>query len=247
MDIWRRIGFSEGEGRVYEAIMDSENASLQTIHEKTGLERRNVYDIINKLISKGLVTYFTDNKRKIYQASHPKNILTYFDEQQKEIERKKGAFATEMEVLSKRFDSSKPTFDVRIYRGQGSLRTLFNEMLDYPDIYFIGGNWGMVKYLGKEWVDGWMERRNRKKAWMHDIITAKPKLLARYAPHMKFYEVRILPEEFGSPNVINIFGNRLVNLFWGENLFAFSIENEEIAKNYVVYFKYLWKTLGQGK
>jgi len=35
----------------------------------------------------------------------------------------------------------------------------------------------------------------------------------------------------------------VVNLFWGEALFAFQIENDDIAKNYVVYFKYLWKTL----
>jgi len=34
-----------------------------------------------------------------------------------------------------------------------------------------------------------------------------------------------------------------INIFWGEPLFAFVIENDEIAKNYVSYFNYLWKTL----
>ncbi|HIH19551.1 TPA: TrmB family transcriptional regulator [Candidatus Micrarchaeota archaeon] len=89
MDIWQKLGFSDGEGRVYEAILHSENATLQSIHEATGIERRNVYDIINKLISKGLVAYLTENGHKIYRTTDPKNILSFFEEEGKEIENKK--------------------------------------------------------------------------------------------------------------------------------------------------------------
>ena len=78
---------------------------------------------------------------------------------------------------------------------------------------------------------------------MHDILTVPSKFLEQYSISKDYYEARTLPSEFGSPNVILIFGNRLVNIFWGEPLFAFVIENDEIAKNYVSYFNYLWKTL----
>ncbi len=243
MDIWQKLGFSEGEGRVYEAILHSENATLQSIHEATGIERRNVYDIINKLISKGLVAYVTENGHKIYRINHPGSIMAYLEKEENELAEKKKAMAEELPALLKAYQSSKPSFDVRIYRGKEGAKALFNEMLDFPDIYFIGGNWGMVKYLGKEWTDRWMERRIRKHAWMHDILTVKPKLIANYPSPKQFYEVRTLPQEFGSPNVICVFGNRLVNIYWGESLFAFQIENEEISKNYVAYFNYLWKTL----
>lgn len=243
MGIWKKLGFSEGEGKVYEAILHSEDATLQSIHEATGIERRNVYDIINKLISKGLVSYLTENGHKIYRITSPKNILSYFDEEQKEIEEKKAMLEKELPALIRAHEAAKPEFDVKIYRGRQGVRALFNEMLDSPDIYFIGGNWGMVKYLGKEWVDRWMERRGKRGVWMHDLLTVKPKLMADYSRPKECYKVRTLPQEFGSPNVIGVFGGRMANIFWGENLFAFQIENVEIARNYVAYFKYLWKTL----
>ncbi|VVB99890.1 Sugar-specific transcriptional regulator TrmB [uncultured archaeon] len=242
--LWASLGFSAGEGKVYEAIMNSDNATLQLIHEHTGIERRNVYDIINKLISKGLVSYFEENGRKVYRLTSPKNILTYLEEEEKGINSKKELLSAELPSLMKLYEAAKPEFDVRIYRGREAVRAVFNEGLEYADVHFIGGNWGMVKYLGKEWVDRWMEKRIARKVRMHDIVTSPEKFLTDYpAPSDPYYEFRVLPPEFGSPNVILIFGNRVVNLFWGENTFAFEIENPDIAKSYLAYFNYLWKTL----
>lgn len=241
--LWGKLGFSAGEGKVYEAIMNSDNATLQHVHEQTGIERRNVYDIINKLISKGLVSYFTENGRKVYRLNSPKNILTYLEEEEKGLNGKKELLTSELPSLMKLYEAAKPEFDVRIYRGREAVRAVFNESLEFRDVHFIGGNWGMVKYLGKEWVDRWMEKRSAKKTWMHDILTSPVKYMVDYPIPKHYYEFRVLPPEFGSPNVIFIFGNRVVNLFWGENIFAFEIENEDIAKSYLSYFNYLWKTL----
>ena len=50
LEILRKIGLSEGEIKVYNALLDLGTSSLNQIHEKTGIERRNIYDILNKLI-----------------------------------------------------------------------------------------------------------------------------------------------------------------------------------------------------
>ena len=118
MDIWQKLGFSEGEGKVYISILHSDNATLQSIHEATGIERRNVYDIINKLISKGLVAYFIENRHKIYRINHPGSIMAYLEEEEKELAEKKKALSDELPSLLKAYQSSKPSFDVRIYRGR---------------------------------------------------------------------------------------------------------------------------------
>ncbi len=246
MDILQKLGFSEGESRVYQAILHSENATLQSIHEATGIERRNVYDIINKLISKGLAAYFIENGHKIYRLTSPKNILSYLDEEQKEIDEKKIVLEHELPALIRAHEAAKPEFDVRIYRGKEGIKSLYNEMLDYTDHYFIGGNWGIIKYVGREWWDRWDGKRIKKKIQWHDIITSKAKFLADQAPLKKYYKYKVLPPEFGSPNVILIFGNRTVNLYWGAPLLAIEVENDAIAKNYIAYFEYLWKTLKKG-
>jgi len=242
-EVFSKAGFSDGEARVYSAILGEDGATLQAVHERTGIERRNVYDIINKLISKGLVTYFTENRHKTYRATHPKNIIAHIEEDEKRLAEKKAALEGEMARLVSAYNSSKPEFDVRIYRGKEGVKSLFNEMLDYPDHYFIGGNWGCIKCVGRAWWGGWEQKRVEKKIWWHDIITTK--LIEQNPAPKKYYESCVLPPEFNSPNVILIFGSRVANIYWGEPAFAFVLENKEIARNYLGYFKYLWKTLGK--
>lgn len=60
----KALGLTEGEIKVYSAILNLGIATINKIHEKTGLERRTIYDVINKLIEKGLISYTTENKKK---------------------------------------------------------------------------------------------------------------------------------------------------------------------------------------
>lgn len=119
---------------------------------------------------------------------------------------------------------------------------MFNEMLEYKDHYFIGGNWGVRKYLGEQWHDAWERKRVEGKIWWHDIVTAKFLAKEPKGKHA-YYERKVLPPEFEGPNVVFIFGNTVANVYWGEPLVAVAVENEAIAKNYLNYFHYLWKKL----
>jgi sugar-specific transcriptional regulator TrmB len=245
MKFWKNIGFSEGEGRVYEAILRSENPTLQTIHEYAGIERRNVYDIINKLISKGLVTYTLENKKKIYHISHPNKILAYLDEQKKELDESKKAVELELPSLIKNYESNKDEIKVQIYRGKEGIKAMYEEMLEYSDNFFIGANWGVKKYLGNFW-DRWNARRIENKVTWHDILIPQPldSTLTPYTKEkLKYYEYKLLPPEFNSPHFIVIYGNKVANCIWEENPFAFVLENKQVTKNYMDYFHFLWKRL----
>ena len=243
-NIWSKLGFSDGEGKIYEAIMYSDHATLQYIHEQTGIERRNVYDIINKLIFKGLVTYINENKHKVYRVTNPKKLFEYFEREKKQIEQNQQLILDELPKLQKIYEKTKPKLDARIYRGKEGVRSLFIELLDSKDIYFIGGNWGFNKYLGRLWVENWDKKRVKNKVKWHDIITHPSKFISDPPKHkLKFYAAKHLPKDFNSPNVFCMTNNIAINLYWGEPLLAVVIENQEVAKNYITYYNYLWKQL----
>ena len=53
-----------------------------------------------------------------------------------------------------------------------------------------------------------------------------------------------LPKAFsGNPMVIFIYGNKVANVLWGEEPYAYVIENKQIAENYKKYHKYLWENV----
>ncbi len=249
MELWKKIGFSPGEGKVYESILRSEIPTLQTIHENTGIERRNVYDIINKLISKGLVSYTIENKKKIYRITHPNKILNYLTDQQTEIEETKKEVQNELPKLLNIYEGNKEEIKVQIYRGKEGMKAMYEEMLNYKDNYFIGANWGVKRYLGNFW-DKWNARRIEKKVTWHDILLSEPldkSLTPNSKTKLKYYEYKLLPPEFNSPHFIVVFGNKVANCIWSDNPFAFVMESEGVAKNYMDYFNFLWKRLPKPK
>src|SRR3989344_8472655 len=86
LTILNKVGLSAGEIKVYQALLTLGATSLNNIHEKTGIERRNIYDIINKLIERGFITYIDENKKRTYTLAPPKKILAYLEEKQATIE-----------------------------------------------------------------------------------------------------------------------------------------------------------------
>jgi sugar-specific transcriptional regulator TrmB len=65
---------------VYSALISGGACRLNKIHELTGIERRNIYDILNKLIEKGFVSYINENGVRLFNVSVPEKIMDYITE-----------------------------------------------------------------------------------------------------------------------------------------------------------------------
>ena len=70
----KELGLSEGQISVYSAVLELGISTINKIQEKTGIERRNIYDILNKLIEKGLISYTLEKGKRTYQCTHPNKI-----------------------------------------------------------------------------------------------------------------------------------------------------------------------------
>lgn len=84
------------------------------------------------------------------------------------------------------------------------------------------------------------ERRIKKKVFWHSLSLHETK--KRKAPEKRLFRLKYLPKDLSvNPSVVFIFGNKVANVLWGEEWFAFMIESKEIAESYRKYFSYLWK------
>src|SRR3990167_4418050 len=78
----KELGLSDGQIAVYSATLELGISTLNSIHEKTGIERRNIYDILNKLIERGFISYTLENGKRTYQCTHPNKILGAIEEKE---------------------------------------------------------------------------------------------------------------------------------------------------------------------
>lgn len=243
LEILKKIGLSEGEITIYSALLDLGKAPLNKIHEKTGIERRNIYDILNKLIERGLVSYVLENKRRLFQISHPNKIKGYVEEKKHELEEIGKEIEKEIPLVLEKFNFKRPEINAEIYRGVEGIKAIFEDTLNYKENYFIGGGWYIAKKLPHYWAN-YNKRRIKSGVKWYNLSRYETK--KEEIPEKRLTRIKFLPEEFsGNPNVIFIYGDKVANVLWGKEFFAFVIESKEIAENYKRYHKYLWNKVAK--
>jgi sugar-specific transcriptional regulator TrmB len=235
----KTLGLTESMIKTYLAILKTPSATINKIHEKTGLERRTIYDIINKLIEKGMITYTVEKGKKTYQSVNPNKLL----EETKKIKNSLEEFENSIPDLTDLYKASKQEINAEIFRGKDGFKAIWEDMLNQKENYFIGGGWYIVEKLPNFWAN-YNKRRIKAGVKWYNLLRHEYK--KQKFPETKLIQAKFLPEEFsGSPAVIFIYGNKVVNVLWGEDFFAFSIESKEIADNYKRYHKYLWNNIAE--
>ena len=238
LEFLKEIGLSEGQIAVYSAVLELGISTLNRIQEKTGIERRNIYDILNKLIEKGLVSYTIEKGKKTFQCTHPNKIADEVNKRQEKLEELK----KQIPAMSELFNSSKLDIRAEVYRGNESIKSLLEEALDHKKNYWLGGNGGLDRFF-PYWWKHFDERRVKKKVFWYDLADYGL-FLSKYEKDKlykeKFYELRFLPKNLASPMVIFIFGNKVAQILWSKQSFAFVIESKEIRESFMKYFTYFW-------
>ena len=67
----------------------------------------------------------------------------------------------------------------------------------------------------------------------------KPKDIAKHKKD--FYKYYQLPKNLQSPMVMIMFGNKVVQVLWNQQPFAFVLDSKELNESFMKYFHYFWK------
>ena len=71
----RETGFSQNEAKVYLALLELGSSNVGKIAAKSEVHRTNVYDALNGLSKKGLVSSITKGKITYFEVLDPEGLL----------------------------------------------------------------------------------------------------------------------------------------------------------------------------
>lgn len=242
LEILKKIGLSEGELKVYKALLELGITSVNKIHEKVGMDRRNIYDILNKLIEKGLISYIEENGKRTFKLASPDKILSYIEEKKSEIDSVKTEVSKIIPQMNDIYRSKKQELFAEIFRGSEGMKAVWEDLLNYDNIYWIGSG-GFVPEKYPAFFEDWNKRRIKKRVKSYHLYRYEKWKIANKS---WFTEAKVLPEEFsGNPVVTVVYGNKVAQMMLGENISVFVITNQELADNYKKYYKYLWDNVAK--
>src|SRR3989344_8718342 len=85
-EILEDIGMTQGEIKVYLALLELGETTAGFIKKKTKLQNSVVHLCLGNLIDKGMVSYVEKGRRKFYAATEPEHLLRFLDEKRRKLQ-----------------------------------------------------------------------------------------------------------------------------------------------------------------
>ncbi len=237
-EIFKELGFSEREIKVYLALLELGQTTVGPIAAKTRLQHSKVYQTLEKLIDRGLVSFIIRSKTKYFQAQDPKQILNI-------IKEKEHRFSEILPKLQQKQQFSKEKQIATVYEGYKAIKAMFNlifDELDKKSYYYVFA-------FKDEYITSKLASRFLRN--VHIQLSEKnidDRLIAHNSIKKEFKknysDIRGIKYRFTKINLpfgLMIINNRVINWVWGERPTAVEVVSKQIAQQYKKFFLEIWK------
>ncbi len=235
------IGFTEKESAVYLALLELGKRTVTVIARNANLNRTTVYDILDSLAAKGLVSISGKEPLQEYVAESPDKILNLVKQ---DIE-KKQATLKHAEGLVPQLKSIHNVTDrpqVRFYEGTQGMEQVYEDTLTSHETIRAYANVNEMHTALPHYFPKYYKRRTGKGINIRAIIPSNFAGKERVSKDKdEARESALVPENkvYFSPE-INIYDNKIMIASWKEKL-GIIIESKEIAEAMKTIYELAWK------
>ncbi|HLC93329.1 MAG TPA: helix-turn-helix domain-containing protein [archaeon] len=116
------FGLTKNESKVYFALLRLGSANSATLAQEAGVHRINVYDVLNSLVAKGVVSYMLEGKVRMFRCENPQRFRQILEE-------KTAAIDSILPLLLKEFEGKRSGDEVTLLRGPNAKKAQFEEII----------------------------------------------------------------------------------------------------------------------
>ncbi|HEY1074609.1 MAG TPA: helix-turn-helix domain-containing protein [Patescibacteria group bacterium] len=236
-DFLTELGLTPKQSKVYLSALQLGPASVQAIANLAKIERTNVYDSIESLIAKRLMSITATGKRTLYVAEPPETL-------QKILEEKQATLKQLLPDLRSLTHSSDAKPRIRYYDGIEGYKAVYEDNLTCKDklLFGIYSVKTSVEVLGRDYLRLAIERRVKAGIRLRVIRSRQTEVEGIYrSSEEELREVRFAPEDMVFPITTFVYDDKIVFLSSEKELFGMIIESKDMASAYRNCFQALWQ------
>jgi HTH-type transcriptional regulator, sugar sensing transcriptional regulator len=242
LELLEEIGLTKSEIKVYLALLELGSSTTGPMVDKSGAASSKIYEILDRLIQKGLVSYAIKAGTKHFEAADPKRLLDYMKEKEQKLKQQEKELTKLLPELKLKQKLAKKTSKVHVYKGFKGLETVYKDLLtglkkgDTTDVFVIGA---VDDNVNNFFTENYKERSK---------MGIKTKAIFSESGRQSYEARKNIPLVEGkvigtttSPATTQIFGNK-VHLRIGDtqDLISVVIENTKLAHAFKEQFDLMW-------
>src|SRR3989338_10180663 len=242
LKVLENIGLTKNESIVYQTLLQLGTSKTGEILKKSGLNSGKIYEILESLKVKGLLSESLINNIKYFTAAPPSQILEYIKNKKEDLEKEETIIKSALPELEKLRNLPKEETKSVTYTGLRGIKTAADEALDAmnpdEDILAMGVTELKDESFNQFWWR-WQTRRINKKISQKMIFSERSDYDKMFAKS-KYTQVKVLTGI--TPVTVDIFGeDKTLIINYGKSPSCILIYDKNTAQSFRQFFKQLWK------
>ncbi len=244
-----RLGLTGGEASVYLALLESGSSTVGPVVKKSGVAYSNVYEILQRLTKKGLVSFIVKSKTRYFQAAEPTRLHDYLERKEREIRLERKLVERLIPELSGLSRLKGKKLEAEVFTGFKGMNTAYEKIMadyspDYDYAFFYGPGSENVTKVDRFFLN--FEKRVYIKLGviMRGIVSKDYYLSSTFIKKSKLLKSKVWEigyVDFPVPGNIDVYKDRLLIASWSGPMIAVLIHSNDIAEGFMEYFKSVWK------
>ncbi|MFH0885319.1 MAG: helix-turn-helix domain-containing protein [Candidatus Micrarchaeota archaeon] len=244
LEILRKLGLHDNEISVYLTLLQTGQTTTGPLVKKTGIPSSKIYQILDRLIEKGLVGYLVHGGVKKFRPNRPIVLRHLLDIRENELDALKNELEQTLPSLEAEFQAEKSDYKVELLEGTRGIKTVYDIALDLlkngDEMYTIG-----YPLLASEIFNAYFREyhdRIAKKGLRAKILYDYDTWFSKKREPRPHADQRYLPKNVKTPAFIHIFKDYVgIMVVTEKQKLSILIKNKEVADSYLQYFFLLWK------
>lgn len=238
------LGFSSGEEKAYLALLKLGPSSSGPIAKEAGVSRSKLYEILEKLARKGIVSHHKKNNVSCFSAAHPTRILNLLEQKKEQVEQQKATFQKVLPYFEKIIGQQEIQKEAQVFEGMEGIKnvreTFLTKMKARDNIYYFGNPASGHKNMLGYW-DDFNERRIKNKIQSWTIYNQDANEFGERRKKLPYTKVKYLPLAGPTHAWVEIYGDTIAIAIKHETPMSIVINNKYVAESFKTYFDILWK------
>jgi HTH-type transcriptional regulator, sugar sensing transcriptional regulator len=236
---------TEGESKVYKALISLGDTSIGDILKISGVSHSKIYDILERLSKKGLVSSINKNGRQYFSPANPSSLMELVNEKKKELDQNKAEMNEIVKKLNVLKNTTTPTSILNSYQGIKGMKTVLDYVLNSlkknDEVLILGTPRYINEYAGG-YIKDWQKKRIKKGAKCRVIID-DDYVSWDYGWWDKSKKDKLTftkKSKMNSPSYFVITKNLVATLYFSDVVLSLLVEHKDISKRYKEFFEVMW-------
>jgi len=240
--ILESIGLTRNESIVYLTLIKRGMSKTGEILKDSHLNSGKIYEILESLKLKGLVSESIINNVKHFSAAPPKEIIEYIKAKKEALKDEERVIQQALPDLENLRNSSLAELRAVTYLGLRGIKTAADEALSSMKSNEEILAMGVTQMKNSKFNEFWRslaQKRVNKKIIAKHIFSEKSHYFEAFKK-MKYTQARILT--LVTPSAVDVFGKNKVLIFnYNEPASCILIYDKNVATSFTNFFYSLWK------